>query len=79
MNIRQDTDGVDYVSVDELLKWIEHVTATIEAECSGAPEGCNETRAYLYGEICSFRVLRKTVAQWKSPVPPQPADAVAKG
>ena len=59
-----DKAGVDYVSVAELAAWLSRLQSAISDECEGAPHGCNETRAYLYGEICSIRLIQKVVESW---------------
>lgn len=74
MQTHKDSEGVDYVSVEELARWLQTVEDSIAAECFGAPDGCSETRAYLYGEICSIRSIRKTVRSW-SKESPSPAGA----
>lgn len=76
MEILRGEDGLDYVSVRDMRDWLQRTEDAIVAECSGAPEGCNETRAYLYGEICSMRVVRKIVAGWIAPKSRQSVGAV---
>jgi len=74
VEVLKDSEGVDYVSVRELRDYLQRLEDAIVAECTGAPDGCHETRAYLYGEICCIRVLRKSVSQWES----QPTAAMSQ-
>lgn len=76
MQVLKDNAGVDYVAVEDLVRWLQGHEDAVVAECSGAPDGCTETRAYLYGEICSLRILRKTVSRWKASETPPAVDAV---
>lgn len=71
MQTYKDTQGDDYVSVEELQQFLLTVEDRVSGECSGAPDGCAETRAYLYGEICAIRTLRRAVQRWRS-APAQP-------
>lgn len=79
VDVLKDSEGDDYVSVRAVAEWLLHIEDRIVAECAGAPDGCVETRAYLYGEICSLRSLRRAVGAWKSaPLPAPPAQTEAE-
>lgn len=66
MKALKDSEGGEYLSVAELYAWLLRIEDDIAAECHGAPDGCAETRAYLYGEICALRMLRKSVGKLRS-------------
>jgi hypothetical protein len=62
--VRIDGKGDRYVSTSDLVIWINNLHNAIESECLGVPAGCDETRAYLYGELCSIRIFRKQFVRW---------------
>jgi len=74
MKIQTNTMGGHYVSVRDMHEWLLRIEDDIRAECASAPDGCTETRAYLYGEICALRMLRIQVANWVPADEPASAD-----
>lgn len=62
--IRIDSDGTSYVVAADVAKWLNNLVRSIEVECLNAPVGCDETRAYLYGEICGLRLIARQVESW---------------
>lgn len=62
--IRIDKDGTGYIVIADVAKWLNGLVRSIEVKGLNAPVGCNETRAYLYGEICSLRLIARQVESW---------------
>lgn len=75
MQVERDGEGEDYVRVADVAAWLKRIEESIMAECGAAPDNCTETKAYLYGEVCSIRMLYKAVCRWKS----KPAPAASGG
>ena len=61
IDVRLNEENKRYASVEDLALWLHRIAADIDAQAMGAPAGCNETRAYLYGELCALKLIARQV------------------